>query len=97
MVGARDGTAADAASFLATMFEGMGDTCTVNSDTDGSAAAVRQSGLRILRGLEDAHAEDLLACWIELWRGTLNSHRIRKTCDVARDGDALHWTIHDTT
>ena len=97
MVGARDGTAADAASFLATMFEGMGDTCTVKIDPDGSGATVHQSGLRILRGLDDDHSEDLLACWIELWRGTLNSHRIRKTCTVERNADALLWTIRDTS
>lgn len=95
MVGASDGTAADCAHFLATMFEGMGDKCTVEAGTDGATATVQHSGLRIIRGLPADAAEDVLTSWIELWRGTASSHRIRKTTDVARKGDSLLWTLRD--
>lgn len=95
MVDGRDGDAADAAQFLAAMFTGMGDTCVVYAGTTRSTATVSQCGLRIVRDLDDQASDILLAPWIELWRGALSSHRVRKEVDVTRNGDTLLWTIQD--
>ncbi len=95
MVGGRDGDATDAAQFLAAMFTGMGDTCVIETMSPRSAATLRQSGLRIVRDLDDAARDALLAPWIELWRGALSSYRIRKEVDVTQNGDSLLWTIRD--
>lgn len=97
MVDGHDGDAAEAAQFLASMFTGMGDTCVVDTGTTRSTATVSQSGLRIVRGLDDAASDSLLPPWIELWRGALSSYRVRKEVEVTRDGDTLRWTIQDIT
>lgn len=91
-VGAMDGGPEDAASFLKTMFEGMGDVCELQV-REGCAAILRHSGVRIVRGLDGEERELLLACWIELWRGAVNSHRQFMAVDVRTDGESLLWTI----
>ena len=92
-VGAVDGDACDAGRFLAAMFQGMGD----GAELSGSAGAVtiRQSGLRIVRGLEGDDRADLLRCWTEVWKGTVASHRAFMNVEVAESGDGLVWTIRD--
>lgn len=65
-IGSVDGGPNEAAAFLAAMFEGMGDTCRVESS---EPARVHQQGLRVQRGLPVPMRADLLACWTELWRG----------------------------
>ena len=95
-VGAVDGGSSDAAAFLRAMFSGMGDGIDMeNSGEDAGEPAVRlrQTGLRIVRGLAGAERENLLACWIELWRGAIASHRQFMTVDAESDGDALLWTV----
>lgn len=90
-VGAVDGGPKEAAEFLAAILGGMGDETSVAED--GGAWVVRQQGLRIVRGLEGEEARRLLACWIEIWRGAINSHRAFMDVDVEREEDALSWTI----
>ena len=92
-VGAVDGDAQDAGRFLAAMFQGMGD----GAELSGSAGAVtiRESGLRIVRGLEGDDRADLLRCWTEVWKGTVASHRAFMNVEVAESGDGLVWTIRD--
>ena len=90
-VGAKDGGVADAAHFLAAMFEGMGDR--VETEIVEGCATVRQSGLRIVRGIGDDDRSDLLHCWTAIWKGTVASHRAFMEVDVVEDGDALVWTI----
>jgi hypothetical protein len=92
-VGGVDGGPAEAAAFLAAMFAGMGDTCRVDSDAEGVCARLHHGGLRLLRGLGDADAADLLACWTELWRGTVHSHRAFMELRVSPSDDGLCWTI----
>jgi len=90
-VGGVDGGPTEAASFLAAMFEGMGDTCRVET---GEPARVHQLGLRVQRGLPPQARTELLACWIELWRGALHSHRAFMDLSVETAGDdGLVWTI----
>ncbi len=92
-MGCIDGDVADAARFLAVAFEGMGDAVTISVGADRRTAAVRQDGLRIVRGMSGGDREDLLSCWIELWRGAVNSHRAFMEVDVQADGDALVWDV----
>ena len=94
-VGAVDGGVQDAAFFLQSMMQGMGDSCSLTVQPDGSVV-VLQHGLRILRGLEGITRENLLASWIELWRGAIHSHRafMDLNCKVdAEQADTLRWTV----
>lgn len=93
VVGAVDGGPAEAAAFLAAMFAGMGDTCEVTRVTNEGGATLRHSGLRIVRDLHGDERADLLACWIEIWKGAVHSHRAFMQLTVVREGDALVWTI----
>ncbi len=91
-IGAKDGGPPEAAAFLSAMLVGMGDETTIEQ-VGGGAWAVHQRGVRIVRGLEDEEAERLLACWIEIWRGAINSHRAFMDVAVERTGDGLVWTL----
>lgn len=91
-VGGVDGGPVEAADFLAAMFRGMGDGVEARDAGDG-AASLCQTGLRIARGLAGAGRDNLLACWIELWRGTVASHRRFMEVEVEDRGDSLLWTI----
>ncbi|MEL6829703.1 MAG: hypothetical protein AAFO63_06160 [Pseudomonadota bacterium] len=93
-VGAVDGNTKDAAGFLSSIMAGMGDTCRTEVTSDG-AIRVRQSGLRIGRGLSEQEQADLLACWIEIWRGAVHSHRHFMDVSCERDDQGLIWTIKD--
>ena len=95
-VGAVDGSVQDAADFLQSMMIGMGDECSVAAQTDGSVI-VLQRGMRVARGLDGSTRENLLASWIELWRGAIHSHRTFMDLSCAVDGEApdtIRWTIH---
>ena len=91
-VGGVDGGPKEAAAFLRAMFLGMGDRVEVQDPGPG-AARLRQSGLRIVRGLAGSERDHLLACWIELWRGAVASHRRFMAVDAEVGGDALLWSI----
>ena len=98
-VGAVDGGVQDAAVFLQSMMRGMGDTCSLTVQPDGSVI-VLQRGLRILRGLDSVTRQNLLGSWIELWRGAIHSHRA--FMDLHCEGDAeqpdtLLWTVRPAT
>ena len=43
--------------------------------TGRGVVALRHTGLRIVRGLAGPERDHLLACWVELWRGAIHSHR----------------------
>ena len=90
-VGARDGDHWDAARFLADMFTGMGDGVEVAHQKQKSC--IRQDGLRIVRDLPEEEAADLLACWVELWRGAVHSQRTLMSVQVTRSGDGLEWCV----
>ncbi len=90
-VGGVDGGPAEAAEFLAAMFAGMGDDACVEIAGDG--AVVRQSGLRIVRGLDGAERDNLLSCWTEIWRGAVHSQRAFMDVACEPSGDGLTWRI----
>ena len=47
-----------------------------------------------LCGVSPAPERDhLLACWVELWRGAVHSHREFMAVDAEIDGDAILWNI----
>ena len=91
-VGGVDGGPREAADFLGTMFLGMGDRIEVR-DAGRAAVSLHQTGLRIARGVAGPERDHLLACWIELWRGAVHSHRAFMSVETEVDGDALHWRI----
>ncbi len=91
-VGVSEGGAQEAAEFIARMMLGMGDEAFLSSEgTD--AFSIRQSGLRVVRGMENPHRGDLLNCWIELWRGAIDSQRafLSVQCEVKET--ELLWRI----
>lgn len=92
-VGGVDGEVMDAAQFLQAMMLGMGDEVVLNAQTDGSVLC-RQTGLRVVRGLDGATRESVLTCWIELWRGAILSHRLFMDAqgEVTAEG-ILNWII----
>ena len=92
-MGCIDGDVADAARFLEAAFKGMGDTVTLSVGADWRTATVRQGRLRIVRGISGSDRDDFLSCWIELWRGAVNSHRAFMEVDVQADGDGLVWDL----
>ena len=59
----------------------------------GGVVALRHTGLRIVRGLTGPERDHLLACWVELWRGAVHSHREFMAVDAKIDGDAVLWNI----
>ena len=79
------------ARFLNAMFEGMGDE--VETEFIKGRAILRQTGLRVVRGMEVDDRSDLLCCWTAIWKGTLASHRAFLDLAVDDDGDCLIWTI----
>lgn len=91
-VGGVDGGPKEAAEFLRAMFQGMGDAAEAE-DAGPGGVALRHTGLRIVRGLAGPERDRLLACWIELWRGAVHSHREFMAVDADFDGDALIWRI----
>ncbi len=72
-LGTEDGGPGEVAGLLSALFGGMGDGTRIDRPDPADAVTVRQDGLRIVRGLTPAERDDLLACWIELWRGVVNS------------------------
>nr|WP_316629089.1 hypothetical protein [uncultured Brevundimonas sp.] len=94
-IGTADGGPDQAARLLATMFQGMGDAAGIDSAGNGSNVIIRQHGLRVARGLAAAEREDLLACWIELWRGVVDAHRTFMDVTVSQDGEGLEWSISE--
>ncbi|HPE48172.1 MAG TPA: hypothetical protein PLR76_07240 [Hyphomonas sp.] len=94
-VGGVDGGPEEAAAFLAAMLAGMGDE--VEAGRDGAAVTLRHTGLRIARGIEGEERERLLACWTEIWRGAVASHRRFIDVAVAPHADGLLWTLTEAT
>ena len=91
-VGGVDGGPKEAADFLRSMFLGMGDRTEVQ-DAGPCIVSLRHAGLRIVRGLASPERDHLLACWIELWRGAIHSHRRFMSVDAEVGAHALRWTI----
>ncbi len=92
-VGGVDGGPNDAARFLAAMFAGMGDDCSVEPSPGDDGVRITQRGLRIVRGANGDERADLLACWTEIWCGAVHSHRLFMDVAVAQIDDSLAWTI----
>ncbi|MEO0608571.1 MAG: hypothetical protein AAFY82_10100 [Pseudomonadota bacterium] len=91
-IGAKDGDLSDAAAFLTKILPGMGDACEVRAQTE-TVYTLEQTGLRIARGLEGVDREILLRCWTELWRGALQSMRVRYDLEAEISGDHVVWTV----
>ena len=75
------------------MFRGMGDDVVITDQDEAAGVVVRQGGLRIVRGLSADEREDLLACWIEIWRGVVHAHREFMDATVSPNSGSLTWTI----
>lgn len=95
MIGAVDGSAADAAEYLTGMFTGLGDDAEIDVFADRREARVVQKGLRVLRGLEGDERGLLLQCWCQLWAGALASCRIIKSVNWNVEPETITWEIID--
>ncbi|MEM7467449.1 MAG: hypothetical protein AAF387_11255 [Pseudomonadota bacterium] len=95
LIGATDGDYIASAEFLEQMFRGMDDEVLRIPTLNESSVTVKQSTLRIVNGLSGQDREDLLSCWIELWRGTVDAHRRFKTLRVDIADDVIKWIIAD--
>lgn len=95
-IGTGDGGVDDAARLLAGMFRGMGDEVSMEVADDNTRAVVDQDGLRIARGLVGQEREDLLACWVEIWRGVVRAHRTFMDVTASPTASGLAWTISET-
>ena len=91
MVGAVDGSLADAASYLVRMFDGMGDETSV--DDQGDRVIVRHRGLRIARGMSGQERDILLKIWAQLWQGAMSSQRELKKLDAHVGEESIDWEI----
>ena len=94
-VNARDGDLVDAANFFKAMLQGMGDE--VDMDIQPETVSLKMPALRILRGLPADEQDTLLDCWIELWRGALNSHRHFMTLETSISNGAYLWQLKNRT
>ncbi len=95
-IGATDGTVQQAADYLMTMMTGMGDGITPLPGNSNLEAGFEQTGLRIIRGLEGAERDLLLACWKELWLGTIRSHRTMMTLEMQQiNEEKIVWTVKE--
>ena len=92
-LGVEEGGPENAANFLSALFQGMGDETRVEALQGEAGFAVHQTGLRIARGLDGAERDHLLSCWIEIWKGTVASHREFMDVDVTHSDDGLTWLI----
>lgn len=92
-LGLVDGGVEDAADFLARIMAGMGDECTV--ERHGAETRITQTGLRIVRGLDDPARHALLTCWVELWRGAIDSGRAFLDVTCAIEDTRLAWRISE--
>lgn len=90
-VNGQNGGPVEAAHFLAAMFEGMGDICVIEDSPNGTCLIQREP--RIVRGLSGDERDELLLCWIEIWRGAVQSHRAFMDVAATRMDDTLLWTI----
>lgn len=92
-IGTDDGGPDEAARLLAALFEGMGDEVTIERGATDTGVLVRQDGLRIVRGLAGGDRDDVLTCWIELWRGIVHGHRTFMNVTASPTDDGLAWAI----
>lgn len=89
IIDAEDGDLDAAVTYLTRMFEGMGDG--VSATVNDGKVNVRQSGLRVVRGLKDRERALVLDCWAELWCGALASQQQIKTLDWEADQEDILW------
>ena len=91
-LGIVEGGVDEASGFLMKAMSGMGDDCAGSKNADGSIQIIQRQP-RIVRGLAVDEAENLIACWIEIWRGAIHAQRqfMQVDCEF-RAGD-LYWRI----
>lgn len=77
-------------TFLERMFMGMGD------EVERSTEGLIQKDSRVLRGLAGEDRELVSLCWSELFSGTLQSQRVRKSLLVSSTPQGLLWSITPT-
>lgn len=90
-VGTLDGGIEECAKFLQRAFAGMGDSVEVR--VSGDTATLHQTGLRILRGLDEDTGKAVMACWIDLWRGAVHAHRTFMDLQANHTDNTATWTL----
>ena len=91
MIGVPDGEVEDAADYLVTMMQGMGDDVERSGSDDG--VVLEQRSLRVIRDLTESDAALVFDCWAQLWQGTASSQRQLKRLEVRRQGGAVRWLL----
>jgi len=91
MIGVRDGEVEDAADYLVTMMQGMGDAIECSNIDKG--VVLEQLSLRVIRGLTESDARLVFDCWAQLWQGTASAQRQLKRLEVRRQGGAARWLL----
>ncbi len=94
-IGTEDRGSLETARLLAAMFQGMGDEAVVKDASDNASVTINHKGLRIVRGLTSEGRQDLIDCWIEIWRGVVQSHRTFMDLDVSQIDDGLEWSLSE--
>lgn len=89
---AEEGGILEAAQFLRSAMVGLGDGCTIDQSSP-ALTRITQTGLRIARGLDGLHRDTLLACWVELWHGAIDSGREFLTLNASVQADQIIWEI----
>lgn len=90
-----DGDYAMTGRFLCAMFEGLGDRAQMHVDSSRKEVTIEHTDLRVVAGTTSEKRAGLLACWTELWLGTIHAHRIFKRADVVVRDNGLRWTVSD--
>ena len=101
MIGAEDGGLESAFSYLSGMMEGLGDKVELlfmerekKNATSQDPILFEQTGLRVVRGMNDADHDLMLSCWCELWKGAINSHQqMIELKLLTRDDTKLTWEL----
>jgi len=94
ILAAVDGSLLDGAHYLAAMLRGMGDSVELLTGDHTQQVQLEQRGLRIVRGIDGDERALLLACWHQLWLGTLRSQRLILNLEMEQiEPDTLRWTI----
>ena len=82
-----DGDLGAAAQYLESMFSGLGDeTEIIDNNND---ITLRQTGLRIVRSLENEERDLLLKIWVQLWQRAMASYQQMKIVIPSIEHDAL--------
>ncbi len=94
LLGARDGSAHDAAEYLKLLFTGMAENIEHVPSANQHCATLGVSGMRIIRGLNEAEADVVGKAWLGLAEGTVRAHQqLMQLSFNPQANGVMHWLI----